>query len=329
MKTERRHELQTNWLADRVGEFIVVIKPYSKGLTGALLAIVVVWAAFLIMAHRSHAEEASNWNKLWDGLLGGTNAAEDLATLSESYPKRPTGQWALLILADNDLSNGVGLLFVEKKAGRDAIHNALDNYKSVLQNATDPLVREHALFGEGRAQESLCNVSDAVTAYQQLRTDYPTGSYSARAQERLDDLARDSTKNRYDWFKTLEPPPTGLGKGSDKSGGTSGPQLPGELEPFSQFATPNSKTPPPEPKPDTGAATPKTPATGDNKTPATKSSEKAAPAAKATDAKTPDTKTPDTKTPDTKTPDTKTPADKTAGKADEKSPVVPKPADSK
>jgi hypothetical protein len=314
MKTERRHELQTNWLADRVGEIIVVLKPYAKGLTGVLLAVLVVWAAFLIMAHRSQAEEASNWNKLWDGLLGGSNAAEDLATLSESSPKQPTGQWALLILADNDLSNGVGLQFVEKKAGRDAIHNALDNYKTVLQNATDPLVREHALYGVGLAQESLCNVADAETAYKQLRTDYPTGSYSIRAQERLDDLARDSTKARYDWFKTLEPPPSGLGKGSDKTGGATGPQLPSELEPFSQFATPNSKTPPPEPKPDTGAATSKTPATGDVKT---------------GDTKTPDSKTPETKTPATKVPDAKTPADKTDGKVDEKSPVIPKPADSK
>lgn len=321
MKTERRHELQTNWLADRVGELLVVTKPYMKGVVGVLLAGLVVWAAFLIMARRSQAEEETGWNKLWDGLLGGSNAAEDLATLSESSPKRPTGQWALLILADNDLRNGVGLTFVEKKAGRDAIHNALDNYKTVLQNATDALVREHALYGVGRAQESLCNVADAQTAYEQVRTDYPTGSYSARAKDRLDDLARESTKTRYDWFKTLEPPPSGLGKGLDKTGGTSGPELPAELEPFAhpEFTNPNSKTAPPAPKPDTGAATPKTPATGDGKSGD----------AKTGDTKPPAPKTPDAKTPDTKATDTKTPDNKTGGKADEKSPVVPKPADSK
>ena len=191
MKTERRHELQTNWLADRVGDAILVTKPYMKAVTGVLLAAVVVWGAYLVISYRAEAEEANGWNKLWDGLLGGNTGLEDIQSLSDSSPKRQTGEWAQLIIADNDLTNGVGLLFVEKKAGRDAIHNALDNYKSVLQNSTDPLVREHALFGVGRAQESLCDLEKAETAYKQLRTDYPNGSYSARAQQRLEDLATD------------------------------------------------------------------------------------------------------------------------------------------
>ena len=45
-----------------------------KGMVGVLLAAVVLWGAFLFMAHRAEAEEASGWNKLWDGLLGGATA---------------------------------------------------------------------------------------------------------------------------------------------------------------------------------------------------------------------------------------------------------------
>jgi hypothetical protein len=335
MKTERRHELQTNWLADRVGDVLLVMKPYLKGLAGVLLAVLVVWVAILYMAHRTEHEEVVGWNKLWDGLLGGPKAGEDLATLSESSPKRPTSEWALLILADNDLGNGVGSLFTEKAVGRNLIKTALDNYQTVLKNSTDPLVREHALFGVGRSQESLCNLQDAQTAYKQLRDDYPNGSYSARAQERFDDLARDSTRARYDWFKNIEPPPNVFGKGSDKTGDKSGLQLSPELEPFSQFAAPASKTPPPEPKPDTGATAPQASKPSDAKPPATKAPDAKAPEKSKAGDKAAETtpaipKPADTKAPDTKATDTPASKKPTADSAPPAStPIVPKPDDSK
>lgn len=284
MKTERRHELQTNWLADRVGEFLVAVRPYQKALVGVLLAGLVVWGAMLIMAHRSEAEEARSWNTLWDGLNG---SREDLDSLADSNSKRPTSEWAQLILADNELASGVSLWFDEKAAARNSLNSALGRYQTVFTKSTDPLVREHALYGIGRTEESLCKVEDAEKAYEQLRQEFPDGPYSLRAKQRLDSLSRESTKTRYDWFASVEPPSNnGLGKEGDKNL----PLLPPELEPFSQFTAPG-KTPPPAPTPDKGATAPAS-------SPSTKP-----PAAK-TDTKTPDVKSP-AATPDTKSSDTK------------------------
>lgn len=326
MKTERRHELQTNWLADRVGELLVVIRPYGKGLIGVALAAIVVWGAYLFLAHRAAAEEATGWNKLWAGLNRGSAGLDDLRTLADTSSARPTGEWALLVVADDNLTTGVGALFTEKAAGRNMIKTALDGYQTVLKNTTDPMVREHALYGVGRCQESLCDLDKAQAAYEQIVKDYPTSTYSPRATQRLDDLARDSTRARYDWFAKLEPPPSVFNKGTTKPPEAGGPQLSPELEPFSEFTKPTSKTPPPEPKPDKGATAPKEPTPKESKPGEAKSPDKSGsattPAAKApeksntgdktgeagpvipksTDSKASETKAPETKAPDTKAP---------------------------
>jgi len=310
MKTERRHELQTNWLADRMGEVIVVTKPYAKGAVGVLAALAMLWGSYLFIAHRAEADEAGGWTKLWQGLFRGSTVAEQLQateklqSLSDSSPKRPTGEWAQLILADDDLSFGVNLLFTDKSAGRSRLNIALEGYRTVLTNSTDPLAREHALYGVGRAEESLCKLDDAQRAYEQLRKEYPTGSYAARAKDRLEDLARDSTRARYDWFAKLEPAPNVFGKGTDKTDDKGAvPPLPPELEPFTHpdFTPSTSKNPPPEPKPEKGATVPPK-------------------ESKSTDAKNADTKTPDAKEPDVKSSDTK---------ASETNKTDDKPADTK
>ena len=42
MKTERRHELQTNTLADALGQAVDTVKPYSQMAVGAVLAVAVI-----------------------------------------------------------------------------------------------------------------------------------------------------------------------------------------------------------------------------------------------------------------------------------------------
>ncbi|HEX3999795.1 MAG TPA: hypothetical protein VHX65_14690 [Pirellulales bacterium] len=344
MKTERRHELQTNWLADRVGEGLVVVKPYMKAVVGLLLAGLVLWAALLFMAHRTEVERRESWNKLWAGLNGGSNGASELELLAEANAKRPTTDWARLVLADADLNEGVTEWFTEKAAAHTQLDRALTMYKTVLANSVDPLIREHALYGIGQTEESLCkaeNLEDARKAYEQIVTDYPTGAYFARAKQRLDSLTRESTKTRYDWFAAVQPPSHVFGKGTDKTGDNS-LAFPPELEPLSQFSG-KSKTPPPEPTPDTGKSPAKESKPGEAKTagknaetkpgetqkPADKTTEKpkssdtAPTVPKPAENKSSDTKAADTKAADTKPPDTKSAAPPAP------SATAPKPSDSK
>lgn len=250
MKAKARKAMETNWLADHVGEFIKAVQPYSKAIVGLLLAVLVICAALAIMARRTESEQAAAWNNLWSGLLPGIDAEKSLAEVADSSAKLPPTDWANLIIADGSLNQGVSMWFTEKTVGRNLLNDALGKYQTVYKNSTDPMIREHALYGIGRAEESLCKLDAAHDAYEQLRRDYPSGSYAVRAKQRLDSLARETTKARYDWFAQVQPPANVFKK--DGAGGL--PMLPEELGPPSDFTTGKLKTPPPEPKPDTGAA---------------------------------------------------------------------------
>ena len=54
----------------------------------------------------------------------------------------------------------------------------------------------------------------AKEEYERLKTKWPTGVYVAVANQRLDDLNKQSTKEFYDWFVVNEPKPSisGLGE---------------------------------------------------------------------------------------------------------------------
>jgi hypothetical protein len=316
MKTERRHELQHNSLVDILADVGENAKPYAKGLLGVALAALVVVCAYLYLSKRAEAEEGASWDQTWQAI--DRQDMEGLREVIKSYPNKPAALWSQLVLADMELSSGVTKLFMQKSTGRDLIRTALDDYENVAEHAVHPQEREHALFGIGRAQESLDQLSKAREAYEQLVKNYPNGPYEQRAQQRLDELARDSTKNWYDWFETTEPPTSSVGKGNpfgspfDEKGPT-GSSLPPLPPGFDVPDIGKSKTPPPEPKPDEPkAGEPKAKADdakgGDGKSSDAKSGD----AAKATDAKPADVKS----------------DSKSAGSRDDKSKSEPAKSDS-
>jgi hypothetical protein len=64
MKTDRRHALQTNWLADHLGRWLKKLKPYTNHLiTGALVvaAGLVVW---LVVAKLWSGDEEATWQQI-------------------------------------------------------------------------------------------------------------------------------------------------------------------------------------------------------------------------------------------------------------------------
>ncbi len=65
MKTERRHELQHNALADKLTYVIGVIEPYSRAILGVVLAVAAllfVWA-YLSVRDQEFAEKG------WDSFF--------------------------------------------------------------------------------------------------------------------------------------------------------------------------------------------------------------------------------------------------------------------
>jgi hypothetical protein len=325
MKTERRHELQANQLAEFLTDVSEKAKPYAKGLVGIALAALVVVCAYLYLSRRSAAEEGQSWNEAWQAI--GSRDDEGLRNVIKKYPDKPAAMWSQLVLADIELSRGVASLFGQKSAGRDLIRSAYDDYQHVADHAAHPLLREQAVFGMGRTQESLNQLEKAREAYEKVVKDFPGGPYAKRAQQRLDELGHDSTKVFYDWFAAAEPATPSLGKGSPfaspfdepGAGDRSFPPLPPGL-PLPDAG--NSKTSPPEAKSDESKPKPT-----DEAKPVSSKSEPSKSESKTGDSKPADVKAGETKSPeatasDNKSSDVKAPP---AAKPDEAKSPAPKP----
>ncbi len=221
MKTERRHELQHNTLADIMSDVGENAKPYAKAILGVLLAGIVVFGTYLYLSKRSEAEEAASWDLTWQALSNPETGKqmEQLREAADKFPDKQAGLWAQLTLADLELNRGVAALFIERSVAQNELRTAVEDYQAVEKHGTHPLMRQHALFGIGRADESLIQLDDARAAYDKLIKDYPNGPYFNRAKQRVENLASDSTKRWYDWFRDAEPTASGkgspVGKGSD------------------------------------------------------------------------------------------------------------------
>ena len=63
MKTERRHELQTNQLADWLGESLLFVERYTKAIIATVVALAVVVLATFYLNYQSSRRQAAVWER--------------------------------------------------------------------------------------------------------------------------------------------------------------------------------------------------------------------------------------------------------------------------
>jgi hypothetical protein len=214
MKTERRHELATNELADWLGEMIERVKPYSTAIVGTLLACVVLAGGFLVYRGRSTSKIEEGWANYFVAL--DERNPETLRNVADEFATTPAGQWSRLSLADAMLAKGIQQLFEDRDAAEESLKDALAGYSDVIKRAPgESLLVERATFGLGEAFESLGELNKAREQYTAVQERWKQGAFAGQAAQRLADLDRDSTKEFYDWFATQHPRPKETG-GPDK-----------------------------------------------------------------------------------------------------------------
>ena len=204
MKTERRHELQTNELASTLGNFIASVRPYSRLIAAGLLAIVMLLAAVGYVTAKSTARVAVAWEQYFQGF---TEQDEDrLASTSEGYYGTPAAVWARLTLADINLYDGSQKILTDKAAAKDHFLQAATNYRTVLNDSKQDLVLQRAHLGMGRTYEAQNELEQARSEYGAVIKGWPDSALAEVARERTANLDRSSTKHFYDWLARYTPP---------------------------------------------------------------------------------------------------------------------------
>jgi hypothetical protein len=206
MKSERRHELQHNALADWLAQTILAIQPYQNIILTAVTAVVVVMLGYTWWSHQAAAQSTQAWDDMNVVLESGN--VPKLTKIIDEYPDTNVAQMAAVVSADYYLGQGCERLFVNKASAQDELNKAIKLYESVRQGSRVPeMIQERAAFGLARAKEAKGELASAERLYEEVVTTWPRGAFASAASQRAIDLKRPATKRLYDDFRNFEPKP--------------------------------------------------------------------------------------------------------------------------
>ena len=319
MKSEERHQLQTNVLASELDKRIEQVKPMIGWIVLAVLAVTGVVLVWGVVTSLHDQREAAAWNGFY--LASGSGDAAQLEPLIEEYPTSKASAWARQLVADNDLLKGTEALLVDKDEALESLKKAVEGYESLLSETTDANILSRAQIGLAQTYEAMGEVEKATQAWEQVASDAKSETLAKHAKNRIDWLASRNSKAFYQWFATFKPEPKPqLNLPPDLNSLPGAPDFKLPEIPFTPPATtPPATTPPATTPPATetqpATETPPAPETPATETPAPTADTPApapeAPAPEAPAAETPAAEAPATPAADTPAPAADTPA--TAG----------------
>jgi len=217
MKSERRHELQTNELADWLGNHIEAYRPYLKTTGAVVLALAAVGLAYVIVSQRQEAASGQSWEAyfraIWqrDPKEIGARLEQVARQEANSLP----GLWALQSAADVDLENGAQKLFRDRAEALRELERAEENYLEVEKQAQAyPQLLERCRYGLAQALECQGKLEKAREKYEQVVKADATGALGKMAARRLKSIGGDQVAEFYDWFARQTPPPPGQPRGT-------------------------------------------------------------------------------------------------------------------
>jgi hypothetical protein len=209
MKSERRHELQHNELAEWIFKAGQWLKPYQNVVLAAAVILIVLIAVYAVVSRTSAARSATAWTELTSGLQG--DNLDALTKVAETYPNTTVGQMAAVVVADMRLKDGCEQRFVNKAQANRELNEAIKSYQAALKDCRTPALQERATFGLARARETQGTSADLEAAakyYGDIVTKWPEGAFAAAAKRRLADFGQHETKMMFDDLAKFDPKPS-------------------------------------------------------------------------------------------------------------------------
>ncbi len=234
MKSEERHRLEQNALADWLGRVMLTLRPYSTLiLTAAVVAAMVFGAASWWVRSSAQGNEAA-WDSFYTALGNATNSGDPrpLKQLVDRYRGTAVGFWAAVVASEIHLARGTAEILTNRADAIAEIKNAQEGFSLVADECRDPRLRERALYGRARSYEALAGTGDVAGHLDRAAADYEqvlalnTGSvYAKFAEQRLKELRRPLVKEFYQKLAAYQPPaqpqaPAAPGTGAGSGSGT-------------------------------------------------------------------------------------------------------------
>lgn len=205
MNNQRRHELERNVLADKMGESFEKVQPLYKPILLVVAAALVGFFGYQLIKGQSSKAEAKNWTEFYFNRTSGD--AESYAAMGEEFGNTPSGQWARHSAAQGYLRDGIESIYINRKEGVENIRKAIAEWDKVDDSSIAEL-RFAAKLGLAQAHETLGELDEAVKAYQVvLEMSGSAEDQKKRINEQIAYLKSPEAKSFYEWFNKLDPKP--------------------------------------------------------------------------------------------------------------------------
>ncbi len=208
MKSQRRHELQTNILANWLGEKLEQAKPYMKTVFAVLVTVLAVYGVWLYISSQQGSQMAEDWRGYFDGYGKAIidQDPEPLEDLAHSLGNTPAGLWASKSAADLVLAEGNRSLFRDRDMAEQSLRSALDMYVALESKAQgDAMLLDRVRLGIAQANESLNESKEAQKYYKVVINTASEQVLRDLAQNKLDDLVRPDSRKFAMWFSKQDP----------------------------------------------------------------------------------------------------------------------------
>lgn len=225
MKTERRHDLETNALAGYLTKFIERVRPYSTMLLVAAVVAMGLFVAFSYWQKSRAAQQNEAWNAYNRAIEQPRPDLEVIKQAAEKNAGDPMANWANITWADGQLFRATQLFIQFRGTADKSLQKAEDAYLNLLNSSDDPFVTNRANFGLGRLYEMRNEIDAALDHYNKVE-----GGFSELAKKRAEALEQAHTLEAIDWLAKAEPPPLpALGESTPSAGEQT---LPFEVDEF-------------------------------------------------------------------------------------------------
>ncbi len=212
MKAEHRKELQTNYLADRMGRLVQGMRAGPQS-TSSMVAWVFVSLTIGTVVVWYVASANSNRSTLWVKFDEDSNQHNmaGLINLAGKNPATLPARASRFQVARINLQEGLASLYsIQHDSAVLQVERARKLYTDLVRECTDdPMLAPQALMGAAKAEEALVGIpigddtaksegslDTALGYYRRITQDYPKSFLAKAAQARIDSL--DSEKNRAD-----------------------------------------------------------------------------------------------------------------------------------
>ena len=205
MKSERRHELEQNELADWLGDSVATVKPYVNVILGAILAVLIAIVGGVWWMQQAQVKSNESWDAFHTALASGNPT--ELTDMSEDYPGTKAADWARVVVGDMYLSAGCNMLFTNRADANLELDKAVVFYQQVLDESQQGVLLDRATYGLARTREAMGELDKAKALYEKVTKTWADGPFAEVAADRLKQLEQPATVAFYEKFEKWDPKP--------------------------------------------------------------------------------------------------------------------------